>query len=146
MICGLCSVISQEKWWVGDQSKKALSLPLNLSHGKDKGFSLCFCRFSKALTPFYDKLSLQFNLGLESLGAEKQAGRKWEEGTAARQARRQRHMRSKQRVQETSSLAVSAVRERERETRRQTGVMKLEQPGRRQGRQTNWLKRRHLIV
>lgn len=112
MICRLCSVISQEKWWVGDQSKKALSLPLNLSHSKDKGFSLCFCRISKALTLFYDKLSLQFNLGLQSLGAEKQAGRKWEEGTVARQARRQ-SMRSKQRVQETSRLVGSAARERQ---------------------------------
>lgn len=49
----------------GSKQKKAQSLPLNLSHGKDKGFSHCFCRFLKALTPFYDKLSLQFNSGLE---------------------------------------------------------------------------------
>lgn len=38
-------------------------------------------------------------------------------------------MRSKQRVQETSRLAVSTVRE----TRRQKGVMKLEQPGSKAG-------------
>lgn len=105
MICGLCSVISQEKWWVKDQSKKALSLPLNLSHGKDKGFSLCFCFLSKALTPLYDKLILQFNLRLEPLDAEKQAGSKC--------------MKSKQRVQETTRMAVCSVWARERQEGRQ---------------------------
>lgn len=138
MICGLCSVIIQEKWWVGDQSKKALSLPLNLSQGKDKGFSLCFCRFSKALTPFYDKLSLQFNLGLESLGAEKQADRKWEEGTVARQAHRQRSMRSQQRVRPGWR---QVLWERDKKAGRCHETWAAAQPGRRWGRQANRLKK-----
>lgn len=115
MIRGLCSVISQEKLCVKDQSKKARSLPLNLSHGKDKGFSLCFCFLSKALTPFHDKLILQFHLGLEPLGAEKQAGSKC--------------MRSKQCVQENDQddITYSSVRERQ------------------EGRQVPWNSRRQAV-
>lgn len=74
----------------GSKRKKALSLPLNLSHGKDKAFSLRFCRFSKSLNSvffFYDKLGLRFNLGLQSPRCRK-AGRQEvrKEGSAARQA------------------------------------------------------------
>lgn len=53
------------------------------------------------------------------------------EKKVARQAHRQRSMRSKQRRRETSRQAGSAARERE--TRRQTGAMKLEQSGRQTG-------------
>lgn len=53
---------------MGDQREKALSLPLNLSHSKDKDF-FSLSPF-KSSDSFYDKLSLQFNLGFQSLGAE----------------------------------------------------------------------------
>lgn len=52
-------------------------LPLNLSHGKDKGFSLCFCFLSNAPTHFYDKLILQFHLGPRSPRMRRRRQAKW---------------------------------------------------------------------
>lgn len=67
---------------------------------------------------------MQFNLGIQSLGAEKQAGKKWEEGS-------QTGTQAKKHEKQTAGAGNVQAGGKcwERETRRQTGAMKLEQSG-----------------
>lgn len=126
----------------GIKAKKGSVCHLIYHTAKTKAFLTASVAFQKPWLLFMTNSVCNLIPGWKSPGAGKQAGRKWEEGTAATQTCRQQE---KQTAGARSVQAGGKYRERERQEGRQVSWNSSSQAGRQAGRQANTVKCRERV-